>query len=43
MSPLHAALAGVEAHQRAGKLLDERGARGHLASEIADALRSALS
>jgi NAD(P)H-hydrate epimerase len=42
MSPLDAALAGVEAHQRAGRALAALGARGHLASEIADAIRGAL-
>lgn len=42
MTPLDAALAGVEAHQRAGRALAAAAPRGHLASEIADAIRAAL-
>ncbi len=43
MPPAHAALAAVQAHQRAGAALGAQEDRGHLAGEIADALPAALS
>ena len=42
MTPMHAALAGVQAHQRAGQALGAVSLRGHLASDIADAIVGAL-